>query len=87
MKRVQVRGVPLQPRVLQELRSAGALAGQAPLPDQLSWALLVQRSLLGLGQCLVLDIQGFARHRGPYADRLKPVVVLRVSQELPKTWH
>ena len=40
-------------------------------------------SLLGLGQCLLLDLQGFCRHRGPSADRLKPVIVLRVSQELP----
>ena len=40
-------------------------------------------SLLGLGQCLLLDLQGFSRHRGPSADRLKPVIVLRVSQELP----
>ena len=43
-------------------RSIAASAGQFPLTDQLSWVQTLKLSLLGLGECFLLDHHALLGH-------------------------
>lgn len=75
----------LQLRVGQQLGSVEASAGWAWLAGPPSWALSMQLSPLGIGQCLV-GHQALPRCRGrgwgPCVDRFRSMIFLRVNQKL-----